>query len=372
MGSGSSYRGTTSTYDTYERPSSWSAPPPPDPAEARRAREAEEAAEAERETARRRRVEEARKRTESAKPPPRSAPRDDKRSLYDASLARNRITRPDPLAESATIVIVDNSSSNSEVATRMRETSGYILGVLGKVAGERSQMALLFGSDHCDGHAMRYDVDFLAPSELGERVMTSSIFHVHGAGGGDDAEAFECFLHDVCDVDFGGVAKPDRHLILATDMVAHGMGLRERGLGSDHGCPSGRDWRASVRRVNETFGTFQVIATGTSSGIAELQRQFLSRERVAFDHIDLSAVREMEHRLGIVPNVVLFLAARNRFGSQGAKFFLKFLYEKWLDSPIFGQDTDMRARDAISRFFKYVEGMNPEMEREWQKDIFAD
>lgn len=349
MSSGS-YRDSTRTYGSY-------APPPSG------------ASSEETESDRRERVHGARERARSAPPPPPHAsagPKRDTTGIYDRSLVRSRITRPHADAQGVRLLIVDNSGSNKDVATRIRETSGDLLATMGIVLEKRQQLAIVYGSDHCDGDRYRQDVDFHYPNEEGDRILFSTTHHVRGASGGDEAEAFECLLDDVCGIDFGHVAKADRQLILVTDVVGHGMGMH-----SDDGCPHGRDWRASVARVYETFGTFQVIGTSASETMGRLQAKFLRPERVALDLLDLSAIRSTEHRLGIIPNAAMFLMARND-GMQSAKTFLKLLYEKWLRTSLFGQESDLRAREAIARFFPYVEGMTPELKVTWAEEIFAD
>ena len=375
----SSYRETSKRYSDYDYVRSEPSPPRDystyrDPYEAQREREREErerkAHEAEqkrREAERAERVREERERAKKAPPPhERTREQRDTRGLYDPSLVRNKITRPDPSARSITILMIDNSGSNRIVAERMRQSSGYILSSMGIILGKSVQLATIYGSDHRDGHGYRQDVDFIYPTEEGDRVMFSTTHHVQDANGHDEAEAFECLLWEACDINFGHLSKEKRHLILATDVVAHGMGLHD-----DDGCPYGRRWQDSVARVRETFGTFQVIGTSTGTNMGKRQAQFLLPDRVRYDLLDMSEIRSMEHRLGIIPSAALFLMARND-GNQIAQTLLQFLYEKWLSDPIFGQDTDMRAREAIARFFPYVEGMCPQMQGEWEEVIFRD
>lgn len=367
--SGNSYKSTKDDYRDYAPSRSWSSPPPPDPAVARRLREEEEAERARRDAERAERLRVEREKLNSA-PPPGASKREkrDTSDLYDRSLVRGRITRPDSLAQSATIVLTDNSGSNARVAKRVRDSSGYMLGTMGVAIGDRTQLAMIYGSDHCDGIKYRQDVDFLYPNENGDRVMYSTTSHVREADGDDAAEAFECLLWEACDIDFGHLKQEDRHLILVTDVVGHGMGIGRLGL-SDYGC-SRHDWKKSVERVYATYGTFQVVGTGSNEAMGDLQRQFLHEDRRFLDLIDLSAIETLEHRLGIVPNAVLFLMARN-LGPQATINFLKLLYEKWLRDPVFGHNTDLQAQEAIARFFKYIEGNNEELRRTWAKEIFA-
>ncbi len=379
MGSGSSYRGTSDRFGDYN--SVRSEPLPRrgsssyrDPHEAQRERELEErerkAYEVEqkrREEERTERVREERERAKKAPSPhERTREQRDTRGLYDRSFVRGKITYPDPGARSITLLMIDNSGSNRIVAEKMRQSSGYILSSMGIILGRSVQLATIYGSDHRDGRGYRQDVDFIYPTEEGDRVMFSTTYHVQEANGDDEAEAFECLLWEACDINFGHLSKEKCHLILATDVVAHGMGLF-----SDDGCPHGRRWQDSVARVRETFGTFQVIGTSTGTSMGKRQAQFLLPDRVRYDLLDMSEIHSMEHRLGIIPSAALFLMARNE-GNQIAQTFLQFLYEKWLSNPIFGQDTDMRAREAIARFFPYIEGMCPQMQGEWEEVIFRD
>ena len=134
-----------------------------------------------------------------------------------------------------------------------------------------------------------------------------------------------------------------------TDVVAHGMGMDR-----DAGCPVNRDWQESLARVHETYGSFEMIGCGKSGATAELQKKFIARQRLPYDLITLSEIKSPEHRKRIAPNALLFLIARSN-GAQNVQTFLMALYEKWLAEPVFGSQTDMNARQAITRFVKYLE-----------------
>lgn len=276
-----------------------------------------------------------------APPPPRET-----KDLYDPLLARGAITRPAAGVKRVHIVIVDNSGSNRRIAEHLKRSSGYLLATLGML-DHAAQIAFMYVSDHCDGRNLRQDADYVHPTAEGDKILHSSIAQVMPAGGGDAPEAFECALWDACDLDFGDAQ--DRHLYLVTDVVGHGMGMT-----ADEGCPLGRDWRESLRRVRETYRTFEVIGCGESKRDAQLQRQFLTPERVGYDLLDLTDVPTHEHRCGITGNALLFLIARRR-GLQTVEAFLMTLYEKWLTEPIFGANTDLGAREAITRFAKFIE-----------------
>ena len=315
------------------------------------------------------RLKEARRTIRDDPPPPpreerRRAEEERERTLYDADFVRNRITVPPSEARHAHIVLVDNSGSNRMIAEHFRASTGYALANFGAIDPDGA-VATRYFSDHCDGTDLAQDVDYvLASKPDAEKALYSGTRAVHGASGGDEAEAIECILHEACDLDFAHVQVPDRHLYLVTDVVAHGMGLR-----SDNGCPQGRKWQDSVARVVDTFGTFQLVGCNDMANMGKLQEQFLAAERRAWDLLDLSEIRSQEHRLAISLNSLLFLMARN-MGEQVARVFLMSLYEKWLREPIFGQDTDLRAREAIRRFMKFLE-ITPEARTEMEERLFA-
>jgi hypothetical protein len=267
--------------------------------------------------------------------------------LYDSELVTNKITKPAADVERVHIAIIDNSGSNATIAAHLRTSSGYFMSVLNQI-DPKSQIAWMYASDHCDGNDFIQEVDFLSPGKKGDKALYSSLYHVHGAGGGDAAEAFECSLWQACDIDFG--AAKEKHLYLATDVVAHGMGMT-----SDEGCPNQRDWKKSKEKVYKTFDSFCVVGCGDDEETGKLQTKFLKTDRIPFDFIDLSSIKEARHRAAMTGNAILFLIAR-KVGLQNIELFLSFLYEKWLEDPIFGKDTDQRAKDMINRFGKYIEG----------------
>jgi hypothetical protein len=231
----------------------------------------------------------------------------------------------------------------------------------------QAQIAFIFFSDHCDGRNLRQDADWVTPDEEGDAIMFASIDAIRNADGGDEPEAIECILHMAAALDFGHVAKKDRHLYLVTDVVAHGMGMR-----GDGGCPTHDDsfWRTALQEVNDTFGTFQVIGTADNQSAARLQCQFITDPtRLAFDFLDVSDVRSHEHRCGITGNAVLFLIARNR-SPQAVEGFLLALFEKWLTEPLFGANTELNAREAIKRFMRFLE-MSDEEKKRLEEKIFT-
>lgn len=282
-------------------------------------------------------------------------PKRDEREVYDRSLVRREVKAPDEKAERVHIVLIDNSGSNEKIAKHLKGSSGYLLAVL-KAIDPGSRICFVYFSDHRDGKRMWQAVDYVAPDELGDKILHSSIHHVADANGHDAPEAIECALWEACELPFGHVQ--ERHLYLVTDVVAHGMGLHP-----DEGCPRNRDWRDSLKRVHETFVSFEVVGSGAERDYAELQKKFiLDKKRLPLDLIDLSGIPTHEHRCGIVGNALLFLIARHQ-GSQCIEAFLMTLYEKWLKEPIFGANTDMNAREAIRRFGKYVEAPPEEIEK---------
>lgn len=290
----------------------------------------------------------------------------DTTEVYDRGAVRSTITRPPAEADRLVILLIDNSSSNFEVAKNFWATSGYLLATLGAFS-PKTALAVSYFSDHCDNSRIRQDVDYVLPGEEGDRILHSTTRHVEGAGGGDDAEAHECILRDICDLKFDHIPKERRHVILVSDVAGHGMGHR-----GDDGCPRNVDWKDSVARVHKTFATFQVVFSGMEPSFRSHSQKFISAERLAFDHVDLSSIKSTKHRLGIIGNAVLFLIARS-IDRQMAIVFLQLLYAKWLAEPIFGQETDMNARVAIQRFIKYLgipEGSDEE--RELLDRIFAE
>lgn len=315
-------------------------------------------------TSRSSRVHEARERVREAPPKPAARPARDTNETYDSGLIRNKITRPSEHASHVYVLLIDNSGSNRRMAEHLRKTSGYLLAMLRGI-DPTAELAICYFSDHCDGEDIRQDVDFVRSTEMGDKILYSTTRHVRGADGGDAPEAIECILWDICEINFAHVPKERRHLTLVTDVVGHGMGLR-----GDNGCTRGRDWRKSVDRVYETFGTFVVVGCSDQGYVGTLQTKFLREERIVFDHIDLSSIHSLEHRLGICGNAFLFLASR-AMGNQTAVAFLMTLYEKWLEDPIFGQKTDLAAQEAIERFLKYLE-MSDEEKQAARRRIFAE
>jgi hypothetical protein len=278
--------------------------------------------------------------------------------LYDESLVTKKITKPNASTERVHIVLIDNSGSNSVIARHIRESSGYLMGVLAQL-DPSSEIAFMYCSDHSDNDLFIQSIDYLKPSKTADRAIFSSTYHVKGANGYDGAEAWECALWDACGLDFGKAK--EKHLYLATDVVGHGMGMS-----SDDGCRQQRDWKKSKEKVYKTFTTFSVIGCGDDDDVGKLQTQFLKEERIPFDLIDLSSIKETEHRAAITGNALLFLIARNT-GMQGVELFLSFLYEKWLQEPIFGSDTDKRAQDMIRRFGKYLEKPQTDIDKLMKK-----
>jgi hypothetical protein len=287
-----------------------------------------------------------------------SKERDDS-DLYDHSLVKNKITEPATNTQRIHIVIVDNSGSNRIIAEHFRKTSGYFTSVL-NVIDPTSQIAFMYYSDHCDGDNINQEVDFISPNQQGDKILFSTLKHIKSVSGGDAPEAFECALHDACQIQFSN--SEFQHLYLITDEVAHGMG--EDG---DRGCIYQRDWKQSVKNVYETYTSFEVIGCGNDKNVGRLQTQFIQKpERLTYDLIDLSSIYEDDHRRAIVSNALLFLIAR-KTGMQTLELFLSFLYEKWLEEHIFGKDSDNRAKEMIKRFGKFIEAPEEDIEKLMQK-----
>jgi hypothetical protein len=278
----------------------------------------------------------------------------DKSGLYDVDLVKLGFTHPKPGIKRVHIVLTDNSGSNRRIAEHQKESSGYIMANLSIIDPE-SQLAINYFSDHCDGKNIQQIADFVTPDKEGDKTLFSTTQHIDPAGGGDAPEAIECALWDVCKIDFGDAT--EKHLYLVTDVVAHGMGLA-----GDDGCPAQRDWRRSLEEVAKTFTSFSVIGCGDDARVGELQKQFIAKDRLQYDLIDLSEIRDINYRLGITVNSVLFLIARTR-GMQTVELFLGSLYEKWLKEPLFGANTDLAAKEAIRRFAKYLEAPKADIDK---------
>jgi len=301
---------------------------------------------------RERRIEEARRNVANKAAGPRK--KREEKVVYDESMVRLAITEPKEGVDVVHVVVVDNSGSNHVIAKHFKKSSGYLIAGLRSI-DPKSQIAYIYASDHCDGENIRQDVDYVSPDEEGDKILHSTISHISGADGGDAAEAFECVLHEVCDLKFGDAT--NKHLYLITDVVGHHMGMR-----SDDGCPLQRDWRDSLDRVKKHFTTFQVIGTAERRDVAKLQEKFIqNKERLRYDLLDLSEIRDWEHRAKISGNALLFLMARNK-GFQTVEMFLSFLYEKWIRDPVFGEETDLMAQEAIRRFGKYIDDPDADVE----------
>ncbi|MBU1180357.1 hypothetical protein KJ885_05415 [Patescibacteria group bacterium] len=317
--------------------------------------------EAERERARRereRRVDTAKKSVHTKKT------RETRGEVYDNKAVKLGITKPKAGAERIYLVCVDNSGSNRQIANHLKKSSGHLLAGLNAI-DPQSQIAFNYFSDHCDYERIEQGVDYISPGPEGDVQLASSIAHVSDADGGDAPEAIECVLWNMSKLDFGDAKK--RHLILVTDVVAHDMGMRELGH-RDDGCPNQRDWRRSLDSAREAFTTIEVVGCSDDRQVGKLQEQFLTPDRRAYDLIDLSVISEHVHRLAITGNVILLLAARHR-GLQAVEMFLSTLYEKWIDDPVFGHNTELRAKEAIRRFGKYLEAPKDEVERMMKRII---
>lgn len=274
-------------------------------------------------------------------------PMRDVQTVHDKKFVRSGITKPAAGVKRVWILLIDNSGSNILVAHKLRQDSGYLIAFLNSL-DSTSQLATIYFSDHCDEpNGLMQEIDFVYPNEEGDKIICSTLHNIYDASGGDAAEAIECVLWRTCDIDFRDAE--EKHLILVTDVVAHGMGMK-----SDEGCPRQRDWKDSLRRVRETFTSFVVVGSGDDKDTGVLQKQFLLPDRVSFDLIDLSNIKRQKLRLGMVANAILFLIAR-QVGKQSIDLFLSALYEKWLKEPLFGLETDKLAKEMIQRLGKFLE-----------------
>lgn len=290
------------------------------------------------------------------------APQRDTSDLYDKKLVKLKITSPKVGTKKVHVVLIDNSGSNRIIAEHMRASSGYLTGML-KLIDPTSEIAFVYFSDHCDGKSIFQEVDFISPDEDGDKILHSTLRHIYNASGGDEAEAIECALWKVCNIDFASAT--EKHLYLITDVVGHGMGMD-----SDCGCPDQKDWEVSLRKVMKTFSSFKVIGCSGYEEYARLQHQFLSPERLEYDFIDLTLVKDEYHRRAITANAFLFAVACHT-GLQGVEMFLSALYAKWLEEPIFGRDSDLQAKTAIERFGKYIEAPEKEI-KAMMKRVFVE
>lgn len=280
----------------------------------------------------------------------RPRPVQDARNFYNKHLVRRVISRPGEGVKRVYYVPIDNSGSNRFIATHFRNSTEYLVVNLDLLDPD-AEFVFVYFSDHCDGDRWWQAIDYIRPNEKGQRVLASTLQHVTDAVGGDAPEAHECVLWDLSHLDFGGTT--ERHLILISDVTGHGMGME-----GDSGCPNNRNWQDSLDAVDIAFHSFELVGCAVDQQTAELQKQFIRfrhPENLDRDFISLAHIREPQYRLGMVLNTFLFLVARHR-GPQAIEAFLSRLYEKWLSDPVFGGDTDRRAKEAILHFARYIPG----------------
>lgn len=283
-------------------------------------------------------------------------------ALRDDRAVATRITRPDHAAQRAYVVLVDNSGSNRSIAEHLKGASGYLTGMLKAVDGG-ARVAFVYFSDHSDGDLCMQEADFVAPTPEGDKQLYNTMLKTLGAGGDDIPEAIECAVMRATEVDFAHVPRDRRTLILVTDSVPHGMeGFAATGE-RDNGCPRQVSWRAAMAAAREVYGEFVLVGSGKDPAMRGFQRRLFETspgvedaEAVGRNFIDLSGIPEARHRNGIVGNALLFVMAR-ACGKQTVEAFLGNLYAKWLENPIFGDDTDRRARERIRSFGLYLRHM---------------
>ena len=272
---------------------------------------------------------------------------------YDSTAVQLEITEFPPDTTDVYVILIDNSGSNRAVAQKMQTSTNYLKANLNLI-DRKARYLFVYVSDHQDGHRMWQPINHIKPNDEGERVLTSTLRQIKDASGQDAPEAFECTLLQACQINFGNVPVANRHLILVTDVTGHHMGMEK--LTSDDGCPDQVDWHKTLDKIDVIFGSFELIGSGNDVEVDKLQEQFISYKHPELLHqnfISLVHIREQEYRLGIISNAFLFLIARH-CGLQTLEGFLARIYEKWLEDPIFGHDTDKRAREAIIRFAKYI------------------
>jgi hypothetical protein len=283
-------------------------------------------------------------------------PQRDTSEEYDPKLVRLAITQPGKGVKRVYVILIDNSGSNRQIAQHFKNSSNYLRVNLQWIDPE-AQFLFVYFSDHCDGDGWWQAIDWISPTEDGEKILISTLFEVRDVNGGDAPEAHECALWDAAHLDFGSTVE-EKHLILVSDVTGHNMGMS-----GDKGCPKQRSWESSLDLVNEIFTTFEVIGCGDDPADSKLQEQFITHahpELLPMNFVSLSYIHNPEYRLGIVLNTFLFLAARHS-GMQAIEGFLARLYEKWLDDPLFGGETDRRAKETILRFAKFVPGTDDEI-----------
>lgn len=315
----------------------------------------------------------------SAPPPPPPRVNRDLDAVRDPSMVRLTITRPSPAAKRAVVVLVDNSGSNREIAAHIRNSSGHFA-AMARLADAQSETAFIYFSDHCDGEREKQFIDFVPANDKGDRQLFSTLERIVPARGGDEPEAIECALHEAAEIDFAHIPREGRTLILVSDVVPHGMeGLEEYGV-RDDGCPNQRSWRRSMEEVRATYGEFVFIGSGSSQMWRNLQLKLFETapgvsdpEDVAVNFIDFSSIKSQAHRNGLVGNAITFVLAR-RAGRQPVLAFLSALYEKWLANPIFGRDSDNKARDRITHMARLYlrKMMTPEEIDLMLREVFAD
>ncbi len=265
-------------------------------------------------------------------------------------LVRRTITQPTDGVKRIYVILIDNSGSNRKIADHFRRSSEYLRVNLGLIDPE-AQFAFVYFSDHMDRDRYWQAVDFVSPNEDGEGTLISTLDQIVGADGGDAPEAHECALLQACEIDFNQAI--ERHLIMVSDVTGHDMGMD-----GDRGCQYQQSWKQSVKLVDKTYQSFELIGCGDNPDVGELQKQFINLchpELLARNFINLSYIKEPIYRLGIVLNTFLFLVARSR-GIQALEAFLARLYEKWLSEPVFKDQTDSKAKEAIARFAQFVPG----------------
>jgi hypothetical protein len=120
--------------------------------------------------------------------------------------------------------------------------------------------------------------------------------------------------------------------------------------------------------VRAAYREFVLIGSGNRPEVVQFQRRLfettpgiVDESVVANNFIDLSSIPEVKHRNGIVGNAVLFCIARLG-GKQVVQSFLRALYAKWLENPVFGQDTPVMAKKRIASFGNYLRSSFSEKE----------
>lgn len=173
--------------------------------------------------------------------------------VFDPAAVKLAISSVPAGAKRAYVIAVDNSASNTVIAQGFRKNSGYLLGVLKSIDPDAA-VATIYFSDICDGPLVSQEVDFVMPTPEGDKTLHSSLRKVAEGYGGDIPEAIAEAMIRASEIDMESVPKADRHFILVTDSVPHGMeGFTEKTDYADEYPNSQVPWRRGVGAIRQAF-----------------------------------------------------------------------------------------------------------------------